>query len=512
MNPSPVKVTKKKLIEERRCLKHSGKPYTTSSGKAMKGKEHSSVIITCKCRYGCKTLSKEYRDQLFMEFYKISYKDQGTYLLNRMQVAEISRPRHGKYADPSESTRKITVYYTVPNGRGQHVQVCSNTFKNIFGLSARRLQTLQHLKKQGKLVYEDRRGKVPGCNAHKKKHSDCDRNLVRCHILSFPREEDFPKLKFARPRTDTCNKCDKLNASVSVSASPAEKRIAETQLQLHILKSDEAQDIMREDTIRSQMPGSSVTVFAMDLQQVLFVPTLTHSRMFYSRQLSCYNLCIHDSTNNESYMNMWHEGIDGRGGNDVASCLFKIMTTKVTTRRVILWADNCAGQNKNRMILIVLIYLVAKNFLDEMTIKFFVSGHSFMPCDRDFGLIEKRKRNCKAMVPSDLDDVITSSRPSKPFKVVHMENEDFFDFAAIADGYISTTKLGISKLSQIRVSRSNPNEISHKEDFSDLLPFSTHKVFKKNKNHSELPPLPKFPRLPTKNGISVEKKKDLLNL
>ncbi|GBL78979.1 hypothetical protein AVEN_48941-1 [Araneus ventricosus] len=168
MNPSPVKVTKKKVIEERRCLKHSGKPYTTSLGKAMKGKELPSVTITCKCRYGCKTLSKEYRDQLFMEFYKISYKDQGTYLLNRMQVAEISRPRHGKYADLSESRRKITVYYTVPNGRGQHVQVCSNTFKNIFGLSARCLQTLQHLKKQGKLVYEDRRGKVPGCNAHKK--------------------------------------------------------------------------------------------------------------------------------------------------------------------------------------------------------------------------------------------------------------------------------------------------------------------------------------------------------
>ncbi|GBM79601.1 hypothetical protein AVEN_236352-1 [Araneus ventricosus] len=83
-------------------------------------------------------------------------------------------------------------------------------------------------------------------------------------------KEDFPKLKFVRPRTDTCNKCDKLNASVSISASPAEKRIAETQLQLHILKSDEAQDIMREDTIRSQMPGSSVTVFAVDLQASAF--------------------------------------------------------------------------------------------------------------------------------------------------------------------------------------------------------------------------------------------------
>ncbi|GBM32079.1 hypothetical protein AVEN_150068-1 [Araneus ventricosus] len=414
MNPSPVKVTKKKVIEERRCLKHSGKPYTTSSGKAMKGKELPAVTITCKCRYGCKTLPKEYRDQLFMEFYKISYKDQGVYLLNRMQVAEISRPRHGKYADPSESRRKITVYYTVPNGRGQHLQ-CSDDDRNLVRchiLSFPREVSHYSRKKSKKEYLSPDLNRSRLYTAFKKQYPQS--NVTRAYYVSVFKE-DFPKLKFARPRTDTCNKCDKLNASVSISASPAEKRIAETQLQLHILKNDEAQDIMREDTIRSQMPGSSVTVFAMDLQQVLFVPTLIHSRMFYSRQISCYNLCIHDSTNNESYINMWHEGIAGRGGNEVASCLFKIMTTKVTTRRVILWADNCSGQNENRMILIILIYLVPKNFLDKITIKFFVSGHSFMPCDRDIGLIEKRKRNCKALAPSDLDDVITSSRPSKSF-------------------------------------------------------------------------------------------------
>ncbi|GBN27430.1 hypothetical protein AVEN_131171-1 [Araneus ventricosus] len=396
MNPSPVKVTKKKVIEKRRCLKHSGKPYTTSSRKAKKGKELPSVTITCKCRYGCKTLSKEYRDQLFMKFYKISYKDQGTYLLNRIQVAE-------NMMTFLKADVKLLCTIQYPMGEGnmfKFVAIHSKTFL-VCQLGVFKLQ---HLKKQGKLVYEDRREKVPGCNAHKKsivmvigtlfdvifchsfvrlytafKKQYPQSNVTRAYYVSAFKE-DFSKLKFARPRTDTCNKCDKLNASVSISASPKEKRIAETQLQLHILKSDEAKDIMRGDTIRSQMPGSSVTVFAMDLEQVLFVPTITHSRMFYSRQLSSYNLCIHDSTNNESYMNTWHEGIADRGGNE------------------------------------------------------------------------------------------------------------------------------------IRVSRSNPNEISHKEDFSDLLPFSPHKVFKKNKNHSKLPPLLKFSHLPTKYGISVEKKKDLLNL
>ncbi|KAF8787356.1 hypothetical protein HNY73_008966 [Argiope bruennichi] len=73
-----------------------------------------------------------------------------------MQVAEISRRRHGKYEDPSESRRQRTLIYTIPNEEGEHVQVCRNIFRNVFGVSARHLQTLKNFKKQGKFQYEDR--------------------------------------------------------------------------------------------------------------------------------------------------------------------------------------------------------------------------------------------------------------------------------------------------------------------------------------------------------------------
>lgn len=104
---------------------------------------------------------------------------------------------------------------------------------------------------------------------------------------------------------------------------------------------------MTYDSVSSQIPGNGFSVFCMDLQQMLVVPTLTHSRMFYSRQLSCYNLCIHDTTENDSYMNMWNESIASQGSNETASCLFNIMTIKALgTLRVVIWTDNCAEKIK----------------------------------------------------------------------------------------------------------------------------------------------------------------------
>ncbi|KAJ4429631.1 hypothetical protein ANN_21832 [Periplaneta americana] len=44
------------------------------------------------------------------------------------------------------------------------------------------------------------------------------------------------------------------------------------------------------------------------------------------------------------------------------------------------------------MMVLALVHLVAKGRFDEISHKFLVSGHSFLPCDRDFAMIEKRKR------------------------------------------------------------------------------------------------------------------------
>jgi hypothetical protein len=65
----------------------------------------------------------------------------------------------------------------------------------------------------------------------------------------------------------------------------------------------------------------------MDLQQVMFVPVLMHSEMFYCHWLSCYNFSVCVAETQQSYMCIWDETMGRRGGNEVVSCLLKVLKT-----------------------------------------------------------------------------------------------------------------------------------------------------------------------------------------
>lgn len=52
----------------------------------------------------------------------------------------------------------------------------------------------------------------------------------------------------------------------------------------------------------AQMPDSNTCMVSIDLQQVLFVPTLVHNQVFYSRQLSTDNFNIHVSDSERVFM------------------------------------------------------------------------------------------------------------------------------------------------------------------------------------------------------------------
>lgn len=126
---------------------------------------------------------------MFVEFYKIDENQQGSYILNRIQMQNVRRRRHGNYNNAAESRRQCTFSYVVPNGSGRNVQVCSKTFREIFSITPKKLQVIQAKKKLGCLTLEDGRGRNPESNKHKTKFTENDRNLIRAHINSFPRRE-----------------------------------------------------------------------------------------------------------------------------------------------------------------------------------------------------------------------------------------------------------------------------------------------------------------------------------
>ncbi|KAJ8879835.1 hypothetical protein PR048_020452 [Dryococelus australis] len=93
------------------------------------------------------------------------------------------------------------------------------------------------------------------------------------------------------------------------------------QLGQHHKNSEEAMKRLKYDSGTSQMHGRYISVTSIDMQQVMVVPTLVHSYMFYMRHLSCYNFCVHACDFNKAYMCTWHEITAGGGGNEIVSCL-----------------------------------------------------------------------------------------------------------------------------------------------------------------------------------------------
>ena len=180
---------------------------------------------------------------------------------------------------------------------------------------------------------------------------------------------------------------------------------------------------LRQDTEIAKVNPNYV-VLCTDLQQVLFCPNLTHSSIFYQRQFSTYNYAINNMGNNTATMMVWHEAMAHRGSTKIASVLLFYVTENFNRlaageeRKLVVWSDRCVGQNNNWKMITLLRLLVLEKFFTQIEQKFLTSGHSFLPCDRDFALIERNKKlpyNSSVYIPFQWTDVIAKSRINNPF-------------------------------------------------------------------------------------------------
>lgn len=128
-------------------------------------------------------------------------------------------------------------------------------------------------------------------------------------------------------------------------------------------------------------------------------------------------------------MYLWTEDVAGRGSDEIGSCLLKFLSQRQPGLPRVLYAisDNCGGQNKNWAIVQMWLDQVKSGNFDEIYHIFPVSGHTMLPCDRDFGHIEKHVRTHVQVVytPDQWIEEVTKSRRRKPFQVNKMTREDF---------------------------------------------------------------------------------------
>lgn len=245
------------------------------------------------------------------------------------------------------------------------------------------------------------------------------------------------------PSSDTCNFCDGTKMDIKKAKDKGDDIEAgrlEAQMKFHIASSKAAQSILK---VYYKDRNDSLVAIAMDLQQQLATPRLSTSAQFYKHKLWTFNFGIHNLKTREAFFYVWNESKGRRGSNEVASCLQHYLSNFVgdNVKNLVIFSDNCGGQNKNTNIVLFYLRLIHSGGFDNIEHYFLISGHSYLPCDRDFGFLEGKLKGLPVYTTDHYVELMRSCRDNNPFKVVEMGSTDFFNFDEL-QGHV--TKGGFS--------------------------------------------------------------------
>ena len=119
---------------------------------------------------------------------------------------------------------------------------------------------------------------------------------------------------------------------------------------LHNAKPLAMQEKLKLETAVSKNNNRKL-VITFDLRQALPLPKLTTGPAFYCRKIWMYNLGIHDCTAGKVHMFLWTGNIAKRGSDEVASILLRYLSKITEVDDLIIFTDNCPGQNKNWLLM-----------------------------------------------------------------------------------------------------------------------------------------------------------------
>lgn len=164
-------------------------------------------------------------------------------------------------------------------------------------------------------------------------------------------------------------------------------------------------------------------------------------------------------------MFFWHESIAKRGSAEVTSCILRYVETTFEPlqqnedHHLTIWSDRCVGQNSSWRTIALLQHLLMSRYFTSVEQKFLVTGHSFLPCDRDFALTERNKKNFKAYSPDDWIPVIATAKTTgKGFLVYKMARGDFKDISRI-ESSLSKGSFKITEFAWLKLTYDDPSTL-----------------------------------------------------
>lgn len=482
-NPKSHKRTLNKTKRE------NGQEYENYKGKIIAAKIFKKVV--CKCRKSCHLTIPEIEQQtIFDEYWNLSTWTQKTsFLLNNISSTDCKKRRRPDRRRNIQFKKSFHRDYFF--GSEKKI-VCKKFFKSVLQISETRIEKCMKKKQvMSSDCTTDLRGKhkmhrktpadrirgvisfinsLPNYESHYAREPNSNRKYLASNLnLKIIYDEykavcdeknDKPlsnymfrdifyrkfNLRFKPPLQDTCNFCDIMKHQINAAPIKSIQRMQlieqrETHWEGVRLLEREQREYVSESRLT---PGEKI-VLVFDLEKVFETPKLASSRAFYSRQLSTYNLCVHDETHNRTYMYLWHEAIASKGPQEITSCLLYHFNNFIPNecKEIILYSDSCGAQNRNIKTSAMLSHVLEKSsHLQSITQHFLRSGHSYNVCDRKFAIIEKkRKKVDNIYVPSQWKTLIENAKQTLPqFKVIEMNATNFLSCESLLAQFCTNRK------------------------------------------------------------------------
>jgi hypothetical protein len=167
----------------------------------------------------------------------------------------------------------------------------------------------------------------------------------------------------------------------------------------------DAKESCRKDILGQEAIEDGIFTYVVDYAQNMEKPYFGRDQpgdTYYFTPLTVNVLGIVDTRPAKDTLHayVYEEDQGHKGGNNVASLLFKHLQDNnlldgIKRRQLNIIMDNCAGQNKNRMVIRLSVYLLEMYYFEEVQFVFLVAGHTKNCADRLFNLAKARysKRN-----------------------------------------------------------------------------------------------------------------------
>jgi len=164
----------------------------------------------------------------------------------------------------------------------------------------------------------------------------------------------------------------------------------------------------------------------------LSLPQILVQDLYYYRQLTVCNFGVHNLYTESMKCYIYHEGEAGKGPNEIISLINHYINNDIDKKVECLYifCNNCAGQNKNNAIIRFLMGLVENKRFEEVQVLYPMRCHSFMPCDRDFGLIKRLVVKYERLYTVDqyINLISEASKIPDKFSVVKVDQNLIIDY------------------------------------------------------------------------------------